>query len=128
MANGERTFTSTDAGNLSLIPDRHIRKRTPKLASVGNDPDERFYMLAAYCFDLSRKLKYISLALKDFFPAGNPQFAGMILQDNNYIDPGDISWEQSARRAEEVMQRLYDELDAAGYQTELERLAREGQE
>ncbi len=128
MGSGERTFTSTDAGNLSLIPDRHIRKLSPELDSVGDDADERFFMLAAYCFDLSRKLKYISLALKDFFPAANPAFARMILADNEYIDPGNISWEQSARRAEEVMQRLYAELDAAGYQTELERLARKAQE
>jgi hypothetical protein len=125
MASGERTFTSKDAGNLSLIPDRHIRKRHPKLASVGDDPDERFFMLAAYCFDLSRKLKYISLVLKDFFPAADPKVARMILEDNEYIDPGNLSWEQSARRAEEVMQRLYDELEAAGYQKELERLAKE---
>jgi hypothetical protein len=125
MASAERSFTTKDAGNLSLIPDRHIRKRNPKLASVGTDPDERFFMLAAYCFDLSRKLKYISLALKDFFPDADPKLARMILEDNEYIDPGNISWEMSARRAEEVMQRLYDELEAAGYQRELERLAKE---
>jgi hypothetical protein len=92
---------------------------------VGSDPDERFYMLAAYCFDLSRKLKYISLVLKDFFPDGDPVVARTVLRDNEYIDPGNVSWEVSARRAEEVMLRLYDELEAAGYQTELERLARE---
>lgn len=128
MATGERTFSTKDAGNISLALDRHVRKRSPKLASVGDDPDERFFMLAAYCFDLSRKLKYISLALKDFFPAADAKFARMILEDNEYIDPGDIPWEQSARRAEEVMLRLYDELEAAGYQTELERLAREARE
>lgn len=123
MINEGRQFTSRDAGNIALVPDRHIRKRTPKLDSVGTDPDERFFMLAAFCFDLSRKLKYISLALKDFFPEADPALARMVLQDNQYIDPGNASWEVSARRAEEVMLRLYDALEEAGYQTELERLA-----
>jgi hypothetical protein len=123
MVSGGRQFTSRDAGTIALSMDRHVRKKRSKLESVGKDPDERFFMLATFCFDLSRKLKYISLALKDFFPEADPALAKMVLQDNQYIDPGDISWEESARRAEEIMLRLYDMLEEAGYQTELERVA-----
>ena len=48
-------------GNVALATNNHPRGKTPKLESVGHDPDERFFMLATFCFDLSRKLKYISL-------------------------------------------------------------------
>jgi hypothetical protein len=103
--------------NIARATNNHPRGRTPKLASVGNDPDERFFMLATFCFDLSRKLKYISLALKDYFGQEDPEFAAKILADESYINPKptELPWEDMAIRAEEVMKRLHQELLDAGY-------------
>ena len=82
-------------GNIALGTDNHPKGATPKLESVGQDVDERFYMLATFCFDLSRKLKYICLALKEHWPDADPEFAKRILQDNEHINqgPGALSWE-----------------------------------
>ncbi len=50
------TALNTKLGNVALATNNHPRGKTPKLESVGHDPDERFFMLATFCFDLSRKL------------------------------------------------------------------------
>jgi hypothetical protein len=111
-----RPLSIADAGNFSLGTDDHPRGLTPKLASVGEDSEQRFFMLATYCFDLTRKLKYLSLALKEFHWQGDPAFAKMILEDEAYINPDakNLSWKEMAGRAEEVMQRLYREVQKAG--------------
>ena len=118
----------TTLANIALATNNHPRGRTPKLKSVGNDPDERFFMLATFCFDLSRKLKYISYALQDYYAGRgeaipDPEFAEKILKDECYINPKAINdpsvvilpWEAMAIRSEEVMIRLHQELLAAGY-------------
>ena len=51
------TATPAMLGKIALSSDGHPRGLTPKLESVGSNADERFYMLATFCFDLSRKLK-----------------------------------------------------------------------
>lgn len=122
MANGR---TATEMGNMALGTNSHTRGRTPKLASVGDDPDERFFMLATFCFDLSRKLKYISLALKDYYNNADPEFAKMIRDDERLINPKPdiIPWEAMAIRAEKIMIRLYEQVEAEGYEEALNRLA-----
>jgi hypothetical protein len=106
---------------VALATNNHPRGRTPKLESVGDDPDERFFMLATFCFDLSRKLKYISYALRQYYPILDSEYAEefkqKILADECYINPKPtpIPWEAMAIRAEEVMKRLHDELVAEGY-------------
>ena len=90
---------------MALGTDGHPRGLTPKLESVGTDPDERFYMLATFCFDLSRKLKYITLALQEFYK------------------PDMISWEEMARRAEQVMKEMFAEVQKTGYPEILNELA-----
>ena len=104
-------------GMIALSTDGHPRGLTPKLDSVGTDPEERFYMLATFCFDLSRKLKYISLALRDYFGQEDPEFAEKILRDEKFINPKPdiLPWEAMAIRAEQVMKRLHQELLDAGY-------------
>jgi hypothetical protein len=89
------TSLSQQLGMLALGTDGHPRGLTPKLESVGTDPDERFYMLATFCFDLSRKLKYITLALQDYYRETPPEFASMIRDHERYINPKPdaISWE-----------------------------------
>ena len=86
-------------------------------------------MLATFCFDLSRKLKYICLALRRTL-AGcrEPAFARRILQDNEFINPGpgSLSWEEMAIRAEEVMKGLWREIQQEHFEENSERDRSEG--
>jgi hypothetical protein len=110
---------------VALGADGHPRGLTPKLDSAGTDPDQRFYMLATFCFDLSRKLKYISLALQEFYRDCPPEFAKKIRDHERYINPkpDPIPWEEMARRAEQVMKELYAQVERAGYSAALNELA-----
>ncbi|MGH7514815.1 MAG: hypothetical protein ACREOQ_18060 [Gemmatimonadales bacterium] len=112
-------------GMIALSTDGHPRGLTPKLDSAGTDPDERFYMLATFCFDLSRKLKYITLALQEFYREAPPEFAKMIRDHERYINPkpDTIPWEEMARRSEQVMKELFAEVQRTGYAEALNELA-----
>jgi hypothetical protein len=122
-----RTASPAQLGMMALGSDDNQRGLTPKLASVGTDPDERFYMLAAYCFDLSRKMKYMSLALQEYYGDTPPEFAKKIRDHERYINPRPeanfISWKEMAERSEEVMKALWSEVQAAGHKEQLDRLA-----
>jgi hypothetical protein len=122
-----RTASPAQLGMIALGSDDNQRGLTPKLGSVGDDPDERFYMLAAYCFDLSRKMKYISLALQEYYGDAPPEFARKIRDHERYVNPRPeanfISWREMAERSEEVMKELWSEVQAAGYKEQLDRLA-----
>jgi hypothetical protein len=122
-----RTASAAELGMIALGTDDNHRGLTPKLGSVGSDPDERFFMLAAFCFDLSRKMKYISLALQEYYGDAPPEFARKIRDHERYINPRPeenfISWQLMAERSEEVMKDLWREVQAAGYKTQLDRLA-----
>jgi hypothetical protein len=118
MSNG----TNAALGAIALGTDNHPKGLSPKLDSVGTDPDERFYMLATYCFDLSRKLKYISLALKDFMKEAEPNLAARIKHENEIINPKDnpnLPWKDRARRAEDLMKKLFNELQAEHHHGEI---------
>lgn len=117
MTDSAPTVTAEQLGAIALGTDRHTRGSSPKLASVGDDPDQRFYMLATFCFDLSRKLKYITLALQEFYRYCPPEFAKKIRDHERYINPkpDEIPWEEMARRAEQVMIELYAEVEKSGY-------------
>ena len=119
------TSLSQQLGMLALGTNGHPRGLTPKLESVGTDPDERFYMLATFCFDLSRKLKYITLALQDYYRETPPEFARMIRDHERYINPKPdaISWEEMARRAEQVMKQLYAAVQETDYAAALDERA-----
>ncbi len=115
-------ITAAQLGNIALGTDNHPKGATPKLASVGQDVDERFFMLATFCFDLSRKLKYICLALREHWGDADPEFARRVLQDNELINPGPprLSWEEMAQRSEEVMKGLWQEIQNDGFEQNLE--------
>ena len=119
------TATPAQLGMIALATDGHTRGLTPKLESVGTDPDERFFMLATFCFDLSRKLKYITLALQDFYREAPPEFAKKIRDHERYINPkpDTIPWEEMARRAEQVMKELFAEVQETGYTEALNEVA-----
>ena len=119
------TTLQQQLGMMATGTDGHTRGLTPKLDSVGTDPDERFYMLATFCFDLSRKLKYICLALREHWEDADPEFAKRVLQDNELINPGpgSLSWEEMAQRAEDVMKGLWQEIQHEGFEQNLRELA-----
>ena len=112
-------------GMIALSTDGHPRGLTPKLDSAGTDADERFYMLATFCFDLSRKLKYITLALQEFYRDAPPEFAKMIRDHERYVNPkpDTIPWEEMARRSEQVMKELFARVQETGYAEVLNELA-----
>lgn len=111
------TETDRKLGIIALATNNHPRGQTPHLDSVGDDPDERFFMLATFCFDLSRKLKYISLALSEHYRDADDPFKERIQRDECIINPKPniLPWREMAARAEEVMMELHRELLAAGY-------------
>ena len=119
------TTLNEKLGAMALGTDGHPRGLTPKLDSVGTDPDERFFMLATFCFDLSRKLKYITLALQEYYKDAPPEFAKMIRDQERYINPkpDTIPWEEMARRAEQVMKELFAQVQDSGYPEALNELA-----
>ena len=119
------TTLNEKLGAMALGTDGHPRGLTPKLDSVGTDPDERFFMLATFCFDLSRKLKYITLALQEHYKDAPPEFAKMIRDHERYINPkpDTIPWEEMARRAEQVMKELFAQVQESGYPEALNELA-----
>jgi hypothetical protein len=121
----EPSLTPDKLGMIALGTDGHPRGLTPKLDSVGSDPDERYYMLATFCFDLSRKLKYLTLALQDFYRYAPPEFAKMIRDHERYINPkpDTIPWEEMARRSEQVMKELFAQVQATGYAEALNEVA-----
>jgi hypothetical protein len=116
MSNGG-SADAAQLGAIALATNNHPKGASSKLDSVGTDPDERFYMLATFCFDLSRKLKYISLALKPYWDKADPELAKRILDDNEFINPEDpedlsrrLPWKDMAHRSEDVMKKLWSEL------------------
>ncbi len=82
-------------------------------------------MLATFCFDLSRKLKYVTLALQEFYQFASPEFCKTVRDHERYINPkpDTIPWEEMARRSEQVMKELFADVQKTGYTEWLDRLA-----
>lgn len=95
----------------------------PKLETVDPNTPEAFYMLAAFCLDLSRKLDYIFLVMRDFAEETDRAFARRLLDDNQEVYSSRESWEKAARDTEKVFLRLLREIHDE-HQRLLERLAK----
>jgi hypothetical protein len=95
---------------LATIPDQGGPKQhTAKLDSVTVGQPDSIYMLAAYCFDLTRRLQYLAKVARPLVDHIPPDIAREIIADNERINEDGISWEERARRAEEIMIRLHRE-------------------
>ena len=70
--------------------------------------DEAFYLLATYCFDLSRKLEYLTKVARPFAEHMPPELAHEMIEDNDAIAAGQ-TWKERAIVAERIMLRLYAE-------------------
>ncbi len=80
---------------------------TDKLASVEVGKPESYYMLATYCFDLERKLEYLTKVTLRFAEHIPPELAHEILEDNEAINAKGLKWEERAKNAEKIMIRLH---------------------
>jgi len=96
-------------GNMCIAVDRWPQQHTPKLASVEPGSVEGFYMLAAFVFDLSRKMKYLYKATSEFGLQGDPAFAQEVRAHNAELYVRE-SWETIARRAEAIAMGLDKEI------------------
>jgi hypothetical protein len=111
-------------GNLCIIVDGSQQHETRKLDSVEPGSVEAYYMVAAFCFDLARKLDYVFKATKAFADHADGDLAREVKADYDVLyDRRVKTWKERAERAEEVLLRLYDEV-AKDHDRLLERAAR----
>ncbi|MBI4501643.1 MAG: hypothetical protein HY700_10825 [Gemmatimonadetes bacterium] len=90
-----------------------------KLASVEPGSVDAFYMVAAYCFDLTRKIHYIYKAARPLFDqrttAIAPEvrtLAQEIIRDRDRIRSAGRNWKAMAEILEEIILAQYDEIGA----------------
>jgi hypothetical protein len=101
-------------GDVCIIVDGNLHQRSPKLSSVEPGSAEAFYMVAAFCFDLSRKLDYIFKATRRFAREGytDADIAREVREDNQTLyGSRDRSWRELAEESEKIMLRLFREID-----------------
>jgi hypothetical protein len=109
-------------GALCVTPNGSHHTVRPKLETVDPNTPEAFYMLAAFCLDLSRKLDYIFLVMRGFAEETDSAFARRLLNDNQEVYSSRDSWETAARDTERVFLRLLREIHEE-HRRLLERLA-----
>ena len=90
--------------------DRPVRSRSPKLNSVQPASEEAFYMLATFCFDLQRKLEYVTKATLKFEAQMDRELAQRIISENDTINAEGLTWRQRAELAETATRKLHEEI------------------
>jgi hypothetical protein len=99
--------------------------RTEKLASVEVGSADSVYMIAAFCFDLFRRMQYMYKLAQPFADQIPPEIAQEILADHEAMNAEGLDWRGRAEQAEAIMLRLHGEL-AEQWERNLRRAA--GQE
>jgi hypothetical protein len=84
--------------------------RTPKLASVEIGSPDSVYMVAAFCFDLFRRMQYMYKLAQPFADLIPPETAREILADHESMNADGLTWRERAERGEQIMLRLHGEL------------------
>ena len=110
MARNGAGSLQTAVGGIALVSEKTTTWKTAKLDSVKIPTDEDYYMLATFCFDLSRKMNYLFRATREFASDGDQDLARQLIADNDAINAKGLSWEQRARIAEGIMLRTVNEL------------------
>jgi len=67
-------------------------------------------MLAAFCFNLSRKLEYFFLATKEFGQDADRAIAQRLKRDRDELARAGRDWRSIAVKEEELMRRIYGEI------------------
>lgn len=102
---------------ICVVLDRNQHLQTPKLASVEPGSIDAYYMLAAFCFDLNRKLYYTYKAARAMFPESAPfptdakSIAREVKRDNDTVAEAGQDWKDTAEALERVMLRLFKEIN-----------------
>jgi hypothetical protein len=96
---------------LSILPGNGGPKGfTSKLGSVEVGSPDSVYMVAAFCFDVMRRLQYMYKLARPYADQIPPNVAQEILADHDAINADGLSWQQRAETAEQIMLRLHNEL------------------
>ena len=97
-------------GTLCIVVEGSEHKKRGKLESVRMNTLDTFYMPAAFCFDLSRKMDYIYLAMREFVEDANTDIAKRVLNDNGKAYKDNLTWEESAQETERVFLNVLREI------------------
>lgn len=95
---------------MGIIVDQIPRMSSDKLKGIKPGSDEAFYLLAAYCFNLSRKLEYFFLATREFGSEADRAVVQRLKRDRDELARAGTEWRAIAEKEEELMRRLYDEI------------------
>ncbi len=97
-------------GSVAIIVDQIPHMTAPKLEGLKPGSDEAFYMLAAFCFNLSRKLEYFFLATREFGRDADRAVAQRLKRDRDELARAGSDWRSIAVKEEELMRRIYGEI------------------
>ena len=109
MSSNEHRTMQAVMATLQKIPQPPIKGRDPKLARVEVGTPEAYYLIATYCFDLERKLEYLTKVARPFAQYMPQDLAQEIDEDTAAINADGLSWQQRAIAAEAIMIRLHEE-------------------
>ena len=96
-------------GAMALIVDQIPKMSSPKLEGMKPGSEESFYLLAAYCFNLSRKLEYFFLAAREFGLDADQTVIQRLQRDRTELSKVS-GWQAIAEKEEELMRRLFNEI------------------
>jgi hypothetical protein len=105
MSTGESHSVERALGDIAIISEKSVTHVAPKL-TVSLHSDEFLFMLATFCFDLSRRMDYLWKATKGFAGQAGQELAREVLKDNEAINAPGLPWKERAERAEQIMLRL----------------------
>jgi len=97
-------------GAMAIIVDQIPKMSSNKLKGIKPGSDEAFYLLAAYCFNLSRKLEYFFLALREYAPEAERAVVQRLQRDREELVKVGSEWKSIAEKEEELMRRIFDEI------------------
>lgn len=97
-------------GAMAIIVDQIPKMSSNKLKGIKPGTEEAFYLLAAYCFNLSRKLEYFFLAAREFGIDADRAVVQRLKRDRDELARAGSEWRAIAEKEEELMRRLYDEI------------------
>ncbi len=112
-------------GAIAIIADDIPKMDSNKLKGIKPGSDEAFYLLAAYCFNVSRKLEYFFLAAKEFGLDADRAVVQRLKRDKDELARAGSEWRAIAEKEEELMRGLYGEIKN-DYQTLWKRVTEGG--
>ena len=113
-------------GAMGIVVDQIPKMSSNKLEGIDPGSPESFYLLAAYCFNLSRKLEYFFLAAREFAPEADYKVIQRLKRDRDELAETASDWRSIAVKEEALMRRLYDEIKG-DYEAVWRRVAEGGQ-